>query len=318
MPSNNDKYKTEELVLEVIALRDLHLKLKDLIHDNRVRHQTKVPTRKELISSSTVYTKVKDHVIRLSKARDKKDAKTSGKGSTSKLRVVRVDGTLASFLRLKERGLPADMYPDTLVTSYFTDWVVRCGLQNGKEVLLTRDGNPINQHAADFIRLFSADLKRLGSGPTVKVGQVDPHTGLVSDREVLTSVFDDTGRQINPFNMNKHMFIFAPHYPQVAKNIGGKLNKGREVINRDEHPDVYDLMHKEHTLFTVDIGNARKRYRETQDTLKRLQDKKDKAIQVGDRTITDSITRASTDLFVAKQHYTNILNSNRITHGIAL
>lgn len=318
MPSNNDKYKTEELVLEAIALRDLHLRLKDLVHDNRVRHQTKVPSRKEMISSSTVYTKMKDHVIKLVKARDKKDAKVSGKPSMSKLRVVRVDNTLSSFLRLKERGLPTDMYPDTLVTSYFTDWVVRCGLQNGKEVLLTRNGVPVNQYAADFIRLFDADLKRLGSGPTVKIGAVNPSTGVVSDREVLTSVFDDTGKQINPFNMNKHMFIFAPHYPQVPKNTNGRFEKGREVINRDEHVSVYELMQKEHTLFTVDIGNARKRYRETQDVLKKLQDKKDKAIQVGDRTITDSISRASTDLFNAKQQYTSILNSNHITHNITL
>lgn len=322
MPSNNDKYKTEELVVEALAIRDLHLKLKDEIHNPKVRHQTKVPTRKEMISSSTVYTKAKDHVIRLAKGRDKKEAKANGKSSGSKLRVVRVDEKLSAFLGLKNRGLPIDMYPDTLVTSGFTDWVVRSGLQNGKEVLLTgyKTGNyqPVNQAAADFMQLFGDDLKRLGSGPTVKAGQVDPATGQVSAVEVLTAVLDQQGRQINPFNMNKHMFIFAPHYPQVPKNTNGKYEKGREVISKDEFPDVYELMQREHALFTGELGNARKRYRDAQDALKKLQDKKDKAVLVGDRTINDSISRAQNELRQAKQSYIGILNTNFIPHNIPL
>ena len=318
MPSNNDKYKGEELVLEALALRELHLKLKDEIHNPKVRHQTKVPTRKDMISSSTVYTKAKDHVIRLAKGRDKKEAKLNGKSSGSKLRVVRVDAALAQFLRLKERSLPVDMYPDTLVTSNFTDWVVRSGLQKGKEVLLTINGAPINGTATEFLKLFGDDLRRLGSGPTVKVGQVDPATGLVATQEILTSVLDQTGRQINPFNMNKHMFIFAPHYPQVPKNTNGRYEKGREVISKDEFPDVYERMQKEHALFTGELGNARKRFRDAQDNLKKLQDKKDKAVLVGDRTIMDSISRATNELRTAKQSYVNILNTNLIPHQISL
>lgn len=319
MPSNNDKYKEEELVVEALALRDLHLKLKDAIHDPKIRHQTKVPCRKDMISSSTVYTKAKDHVIRLAKARDKKEAKANGKSSGSKLRVVRVDSALSTFLRLRERGLPADMYPDTLVTSYFTDWVVRSGLQNGKEVrLLDHNGLPVNAAAAEFVRLFGEDLKRPKSGPTIKPGQIDPVTKQVATHEILTSVLDAQGRQINPFNMNKHMFIFAPHYPQVPKSNHGKYEKGREVISREDHPDIYERMEKEHALFTGELGTARKRYRDAQDTLKELQEKKDKAVQVGDRTINDSITRATNELRLAKQAYVSILNTNLIPHNIPL
>jgi len=302
MPSNNDKYKSEELVVEALALRDLHLKLKDAIHTTGVRHQTKVQSRKEMISSSTVFTKAKDHVIRLAKSRDKKDAKNSDKPTTSNLRVVRVDQALASFLRLRERGLPADMYPDTLVTSNFTDWVVRTGRQNGREVKLfgTTD---------EFVKLFGEELKMLGSGPTTKNAD---------GTETKTAVLDKSGNQINPFNMNKHMFIFAPHYPRVPKNTNGKYEKGRDVISRDEFPEIYDIMEREHALFTGTLGDARKRYRDAQNSLKTLQDKKDKALQVGDRSIQDSITRATQELKAAKQSYTGILNANRIPHNITL
>jgi len=318
MPSNNDKYKCEELVIEALALRDLHLNLKDEIHNPKIRHQNKTPTRKEMISSSTVYTKTKDHIIRLAKLRDKKESKLSGKSSGSKLRVVRVDEALAQFLRLKERSLPVDMYPDTLVTSNFTDWVVRSGLQKGKEVLLTSNGVPVNNSAKEFLKLFGEDLRRLGSGPTIKIGQIDHSTGQTATQDILTSVLDQSSRQINPFNMNKHMFIFAPHYPQVPKNTNGRYEKGREVISKEEYPDVYERMQKEHALFTGELGNARKRYRDSQENLKKLQDKKDKAILVGDRTIMDSISRATIELRAAKQMYVNILNTNLIPHQIPL
>lgn len=318
MPANNDKYNQESLVLEALELRKLHLQLKDLMHDDKIRHQTKIPSRKEMISTSTVYTKAKEHVVRLIKSRDKKDAKAEGKPSSTKLRVVRVDEALASFLRLKERGLPADMYPDTLVTSNFTDWVVRSGLQNGKEVLLTKDGKPVNTSAADFIRLFSEDLKRAGSGPTIKAGEKDPVTGMTVTEDTLTSVLDQSGKQVRPFNMNKHMFIFAAHYPQVPKNIGGRYEKGRDVVTREDHTDIYERMQREHTLFTGDLGNARKRFRTAQDDLKKLQEKKDKALQVGDRSIQDSISRATQELRTAKQAYITILNNNYIPHNIAL
>lgn len=312
MPSNNDKYKDEDLVCEAIALRELHMQLKDRIHDPKVRHQTKIPSRKEMISSGTVYTKLKGYALRLAKARDKKEDKASGKSSGSKLRVVRVDSTLSTFLRLKERNLPVDMYPDTLVTSYFTDWVVRSGLQKGKEVLLT--GSP----GREFIDLFGDDLKKLGSGPLIKANNIDPRTGKVVLVDTPTAVLDADGKQINPFNMNKHMHIFASHYPQVPKKVNGHYEKGREVISRDEYPKVYEQMQSEHTLFTVHIGNARRRYRALQDRLLSLQEKKAMALEVGDSTITDSIAEASHELRLAKQEYISLLNENNITHHITL
>ena len=320
MPTNNDKYKEEKLIIKLNQVRDGHLHLKDVTHDPRIRHQGTFPSRKEMISMSTVYTKAKNDVIRLLKARDKKNAKASGESSESKLRVARIDQTLSTFLRLRERGLPVDLYPDTLVTSSFTDWVVRSGLQNGKEVLLMKDGYPINSAAAEFISLFKDDLKKLGSGPTIKVGQIDPKTKQPSPIEIKSSVFDENGVQINPFNMNKHMFIFASHYPQVSRNVNGKYNKRREVVSRDavENAHLYEIMQKEHTLFTKEIGNARRKYRDAQDKLKSLQDKKDKALLVGDRTINDSITRAATDLRIAKQQYISILDANNISHNISL
>lgn len=304
MPSNNDKYKQEELVLLAIELRDLHLKLKDAVHDPKVRQQTKIPTRKEFISASTVYTKAKDHAIRLCKARDKKEAKASGKSNGSKLRVVRVDAALSRFLRLKERALPEDMYPDTLVTSNFTNWVVANNLQNGKEVKLMSSAA-----GAEFIRLFGNDLKQPGSGPTIKNQD---------GTETLTSVLDSEGKQINPFNMNKHMAVFAKHYPQVPKSSGGTYKKGREVIDKDKFPQIYEIMQQEHALFTGQLGDSRKRYREAQDVLKKLTDKKSKAIDVGDRGITDAVKRAELDLKQSKQEYVKLLNTNRIPHTIPL
>lgn len=318
MPANNEEFKNDPLVKSIIELRESLLKLKDSIHQNNIRHSVKVLSRMEIINLSTILTKWKDDTIRLVKARSKKEDKASGKTSGSKLRVVRVDKTLSQFLRLKERGLPEDKYPDTLVTSNFTDWVVRSGLQNGKEVRLFNNGTPVNSAAAEFLNLFSEDLKRQGAGPTIKPGQIDPKTGLVSEVQITSAVLDEYGKQINPFNMNKHMFIFSFHYPQVPKNVNNSYVKSRDVISRDEYPEVYAKMQEEHTLLTVTLGNARKAYKESQEQLKKLQDKKDKALQVGDRTIGDSIELAQAKLRENKMVYTSILNMNHIPHLISL
>jgi hypothetical protein len=316
MPANTEEYKNDPFVLSIIDIRTDFLKLKDLIHQGNVRHSVKVPSRKELISLKTVFTKWKDDATRVVKAKAKKADKASGKTSGSKLRVVKIDKALSQFLRLKERGLPEDKYPDTLVTSNFTDWVVRSGLQNGKEVRLFNNNVPVNAASSEFLQLFGKDLRELGSGPTIKIGQINPNTGLVSQCEVLTAVLDENGVQINPFNMNKHMFIFSSHYPQVTKNVNGTYTKGRDVISKDDHPDVYAKMQEEHTLLTSTLGNARKAYKEAQETVKKLQDKKDKAIQVGDRTISDSIEMAQNRYRECKSLYVSILNKNNIPHMI--
>jgi hypothetical protein len=255
MPSNNDKYKEEALVKDFITLRTLFLELKGAIYDANVRHQSKIPTKKELIAKSTVFTKAKDHTIRLSKLRDKKEDKASGKASSSKLRVVVVDDTLSEFLELRQRGIRQEKmedgrlvwaYPDTLVTSAFTDWSARNNLQNGKEIKLE------GQAGERFKRLFNEDLKLPGSGPTIKN---------LDGSEIKTSVLDANGNQINPFHMNKHMFVFARHYPHTTKNVGGKYTSGREVIPRDEHPTLYLTMESEHALFTEKLKDARQKYK---------------------------------------------------------
>ncbi len=303
MPSNNDKYKDETLFKEIDALRKLHLELKDAVHADGIHHQTTVPRRKELIALGSVYTTAKNHVVRLAKARDKKVAKENGAPSRSKLRVVRVDANLSKFLRLKERGLPVDMYPDTVSTSYFTNWVVATGRQNGKEVKLF---GPTDE----FVILFGDDLKKPGSGPKIK----DPITG----QETLTSVLDATGAQINPFYMNKHMTIFKDHYPQVVRNTNGKIERKRDVISRDQYPEVYEKMQLEHDLFTNTLGDARKRYRRAQDNLAKLQDKREKAFQVGDTSISYSIQEAQRELNIAKKDYISLLTVNSLTTTLTM
>lgn len=307
MPSNNDKYKTEELAQEAVALRELHGRLKEALHSGNVRHQTKIPTKKEMIGLGTVFTKLKDDAIRLAKLRDKKDDKAAGKTSTGKLRVVTVDTQLAEFLGLPARGFQrvrlADgrdvwAYPDTLVTSFFTNWAVANGLQRGKVISL--DGPAGEQ----FKRLFSDNLKALGSGPKVK------ETG------ALTAVLDANGNQINEFHMNKHMFVFAPHYPQVNKHVGNKYEKGREVIPRDEHPALYDQMQREHALLTDELKSARLKFKEAQENLAKLNLKREKALQLGDRTVPDMIRNAETEMRLAKQNYLSLLTRNRIPHSI--
>lgn len=311
MPANNDKYKQHPLVLEAVALRELHLKLKDSIYDTSVRQQAKIPTKKELITSSTVFTKAKEHVIRLAKQFDKKEEKASGKGTTSKLRTVRIDDTMAEYLELKNRGFKQVRlsdgtnvwaYPDTLVTSRFTDWAVSNNLQNGKEIKLTGTAGE------KFKKLFMDDLKAPGSGPTIKN---------LDGTETKTSVLDEAGNQINPFHMNKHMFVFARHYPHTAKNVGSKYTLGRHVISRDEHPDLYVTMEKEHALLTEQLKAARQKYKDAFEAHNKMLAKKEKALQVGDRSINDSIFKAESDLRNAKREYVTLLNQNRFSHSIA-
>lgn len=260
-----------------------------------------------MIIMSSAFTQAKGHVVRLAKLRDKKVAKDDGVPSRSRLRVVRVDDKLSRFLRLKERHLPVDMYPDTVVTSYFTNWVVATGRQNGKEVKLF---GPTDE----FIILFGDDLKKLGSGPNIK--SVDPITG--QQKITQTAVLDADGKQINPFHMNKHMTIFAAHYPQVSKNTNGKIERKRDVILKDQYPDVYDIMQQEHDLFTHVLGDARKRFCLAQKNLAKLQTKKDKALQVGETSITYSIQSAQSELNIAKKDYATLLIGNSLATTLTL
>lgn len=306
MPTNNDKYKQERIVLLAKEARTLHLKLKDLIHNDKIRHQGNIPTRKQMISMGTVYTRITLHATKLAKARDKKLAKASGKSNGSKLRVVRINDTLSKFLCLKERGLPENVYSDTLVTSNWTNWGIANGRQEGKIIKLYGRNDP-------FVQLFMNDLKELGSGPTTKITNSN---GVVE--KVLSRVLDEDGNQINDFFMNKHMKIFANHYPLVPKTTSNKYELGRDVVNKDEYPELYSIMQKEHGLFTGDLKALRKRYCETQKKLKELNDKKDRALEVGDRSINDSIYKATTEYKQAKQAYVTLMNANNIQHIITL
>lgn len=314
MPSNNDKYMQEELVIEGKELKDLHTKFKDAVHDAKVTHQGKFPSRKELISMSTVYTKSRDSVIKLAKARDKKIAKLTGQSNGSKLRVARVDEKLAQFLNLRERNLVMYakdksqwlVYPDTLVTSNFTNWVIANGRQDGREVKLYGLTDP-------FVQLFLEDLKKPGSGPSKKSKDSE-------GKEVVTytSVLDANGVQINPFFMNGHMNIFASHYPRVYKTANGKYTEVRDIISKDEYPEVYALMQREHSLFTKDLKHARNTYKDAQNKLDEYLKKKEQALEVGDRNIIDSINKVSMEVRQAKTAYIQLMNMNGIQHNLRL
>lgn len=300
MVSKMEQYKAEPLVQEILEIRNLHMKLKDLIHTNAVRHQSNVPSRKELITMSKPFTEIKDHVIRLCKVRDR----ASAKAQSPKLRVAAIDATLSKFLRLKERGLPMGMYPDTLVTSYFADWAYRTGRSNGMEIKLNGPND-------EFVQLFGDDLKRLGSGPTIKVK--DNNGNVVST--VLTSVLDANGNQINPFRMNKHMFVFAPHYLSVPKaSKEGRM--GRQVLPQADNQQVYVVLQKEHDLMVGPLKEARKRYTQASKKLDVLQAKKDKALQVGERSIIDTIYKVGDEIKTSKVAYIALLNQNNLPHSL--
>lgn len=298
MPTDNGKFKQATLVAKAVEIREKHMRLKDLVHGKNIHRQTVVPPRKQLISWGSVYTKAKDHSIKLYKKKEKKDAKSENKGTSSKMRIVRIDATLSKFLRTRERGFSeVDMYQDTLVTSYFTDWVVRNGLQNGKEVKLNQE----------FISLFGEDLKKLGTGPT----KIDSN-----GTEVKTAVLDPSGNQINPLNMNKHMTVFAFHYPQKTKTVNGRTTTGREVIAKDEYPRVYEEIKKEHTLMTIDLKQARNAYKKAQTLVRDLGERKKVAPKYGDRSIDDDMRNAEDSLKRAKTEYVRILNANRLPHTL--
>lgn len=296
MPVKADKYKSEELVIEALELRDMHSSLKDLLHKKEYQHQSTIPTRKELITMGKVYTELKENAVRLYKAREKanKDFKPRG----GKIRVVRVDAALSKFLRLNERGLPANVYPDNLVTSYFTDWAAHTGRQHGREIKLFGPND-------EFVQLFGEDLKRPGSGPTIKVK--DTNGKVVS--ETLTSVLDKNGTQINPFNMNKHMFIFLFHYPHVVVQ-GKKTGTSRDVLPEADNQEIYARLAAEHKLLTATIKDARHKYLDAVKRSTKLQSKKDKALQVGERSITDTIATTNDEMRASKVAYINLLFTN--------
>lgn len=302
MPTKTEQYKNEVLVEKAQELRTKHNELKNAIHSGNVRHQTEPPSRKEMISMGTVYTKLKENGVRLCKLRDKKEAKAQGKSNPSKLRVVKVDAALSQFLRLKERGLPEDMYPDTLVTSYFANWVVIENRQKGTEVKLNGPDDP-------FVKLFLEDLQKPGSGPTLK----DEETG----EETETAVLDANGKQINPLKMNKHMFIFASHYIRKMKTVNGKSAMRREVVSKADYPDEYARILQEHHLLTEVFKSARKDYVNAKREVARLQEGKEKAVQVGDVSINDSIQKANAALRKARNEYVALLNKNLFKHSIA-
>lgn len=309
MPSADDKYKSEPLVQLALELRDGHKQLKELLHKTGVRYQEKIPPRKDFQSNGTVFTQAKNHSVRLAKIRDKKHAQANKVPGSGKIRVVKVDDKLIQFVGGAKRGFTQNMYSDTAITSFFTNWATANNRLNGREVKLYGDTD-------EFVKLFKEDLQRLGSGPTIKKTGLDKDGKKVVLEETKTAVLDENGKQINPFHMNKHMFVFASHYPQKAKSTGTKFKPGREVVSKEDYPEVYEKIKLEHKLLTVDLKEARKKYKDALESLEALKKKKEKAQQVGDRSINENISRAESELKFSKQQYVQLMNQNKIQHNI--
>lgn len=304
MPSNTDKYKDEFLVSEAIRLRKKHEELKALVHTEGIRHSTKVPKKREFITLGSVYTKAKEHGARLCSAKDKREAKEMKGTGSGRLRVVRVDKVLSEFLGLEKRGLPKDMYSDSLVTSMFTDWAFRTGRQNGREIKLFGPED-------DFVKLFGEDLKKPGSGPFKKVKDSSGKETVIE-----TSVLDADGNQINPFLMNKHMFIFKFHYPQKPKTTSGKYTMGRDIISKDDYPHIYERIQREREFLTIDLNEKRTAFKKAKNNLEKLTKSKENALKVGDTSIEASIRAADQEYRETRSAYIRLLNLNKLPFNI--
>lgn len=292
------QYSDQEMVMLAIDIRTKFLALKDHIHSKGVRLQQKIRSRKELISDAKVFTEMRDMSIRALKEASRKESK-GAKGKPSPLELVQIDDKLASFLELEKRGFSPIYdkegnevwyYSGNLMLSYFTNWVVSNNRQDGKNVRLL-DNDP-------FIDLFGKDLETLGSAGQDK------------------SVLDKDGNQINPFVSNRHMTIFAKHYPQKMRMVGKDYKPARVQISREDHPSVYEDMERERDLLTGKMGTARKEYRSACKKYEKMLDKQNAASEIGDRGFKKHLDTAYRHMADKTREYMYLLNSNKFTHNL--
>ncbi len=275
------QYADEELVKLAIDIRTKHLKLKDLIHLDGIRLQQKVKTRTELISDAKVFTKMRDHAISLVKEK------------SNKLKLVQVNDTLASFLRLNERnfspiynsnGEEVWYYSGNLMLSYFVNWVVSTGRHDGKNVKLFGPNDP-------FVKLFKDDLLEAG-------------------------IVDEAGEQVAPFPSNKHMRIFTRHYPNESRLVGKDYSNARIQISESEHPDIYQRMESERTLLKGEMGKVRNAYRDSCKKYQTLIDRRSAAEEVGDTAFDTHLSNAYNNMAQKTRTYMALLNKNGFEHSL--
>jgi hypothetical protein len=317
MPTNTSKYNEEELIKILEQLRAKNTEIKELIHTNVIYHQSKVPTKREMVTLGKKFTDMKPVVNKALKKRDKKE----GKKTERKIRISRIHPKLARFLRLKERGLPSDVYYDAIVMSYFADWVVREGRSDGVNVKLNGKDDP-------FVVLFREELSQPGSAANqleedenlFQAPAYDNDGNAVLDKNgnqlLATSVLDRDGNVAKPFPRCKHMFIFKNMYVQKRKLQGDTYITQREVITGEEYTNALPAIERERDLFKDVLKEVRKKYKDTLKRYEELSHKQEQAKSLGDTSVRTSLLLCKKDLDDAAKKYITILNNNYLTHKI--
>lgn len=300
MPTNVAKYNDDELIMLLSKLQTLNKEIKELMHTNVRHQQSKVETRSAIISRGKVYRELKPMTAKLLKECEKKKDKESGEKKPRKIRITRIHPKLAKFLRLKERGLPVDKYPDTLVMSYFSDWVVREGRRDGLNVKLFGRND-------EFVQLFKEELSQLGSGADKKDEE---------GNEIQTSVLDKDGNIVNPFPRCKHMVIFKNQYVQKRQLQGDTFVVKREPISGDEYTQCLPVYEKERDLLTKTLKDARGKYKKNFDKYHELLAKQEEAKNVGDNSARSAALLSKKDMEDSCKKYIQLLNTNSLTHKL--
>lgn len=289
------KYKDDSLIRKLTTLYDLNTEIKNLMHTNVHYYQSKVPSRSQMVSKGKVYTQLKVPTTRLVREEEKKLKDDTP--STRKMRISRIHPKLARFLRLKERGLPTDKYPDSLVMSYFADWVAREGRRDGNNVKLFGRDDP-------FVLLFKEELSLPGSGPDNEDGP--------------TSVLDKDGNIINPFPRRKHMVVFKNLFVQKRQLQGDTYVTKRESIVGEEYANSLSLYEKERELLTKTLGDSRNRYTKADDKYKALLSKQEEAKSMGDTSVNTLLPQYKKEVDEAMRAYLLLLDQHNLTHKLSV
>lgn len=296
MPTDTSKYKNDPLISLLDQLRKKNEELKTLMHTEVIEYQGTVPSRREMISRGKKYTDLKPHVIKMLKMQEKKSVDKPKRS----MKLTKVDPRLSKFLRLKERGLPEDVYPDILVMSYFADWVVREGRSDGKNVKLFGKDDP-------FVRLFKPELSAPGSS-----SDGENEYGELVERAVL----DEAGNPVNPFPVCKHMTIFKDLYPRKRKLVGKVYKDTRDTVTGDEYDTLIPVYQKERDFLTTTLNAARTKYKDTSKKYHELVCKETDAKTLGDGALRSSLVLAKRNLDVATREYKSLLDQNSLPHKL--
>lgn len=317
MPTNTSKFNNEELMHMLNKLYAKNNDMKNLIHENVVYHQSKVPSKRQMISLGKNFTDMKPHVNKILRKRDKKEGRKTGR----KIRISRIHPKLARFLRLKERGLPTDVYYDALVMSYIADWTVREGRSDGINIKLFGRDDP-------FVLLFKDELSLPGSAPNqveedpnlFQAPALDDEGLPLEDEEgrpyLLTSILDRDGNPVKPFARCKHMFIFKNMYIQKRKLQDKTYVTQREVIAGEEYANALPFIEKEKDLLTNVLKDARSKYKSALDKYEGLSQKQEQAKNLGDSSMRSTLVLAKKELDESAKKYTQLLTINNLSHKI--